>query len=110
MLGDGQDLGDDDLDVVGADACRDARHSATLVDAGGRGELTMSLLELDLVEEGGNLRRAVLVARQEDVFGELARCAIDVVLAIRVGYRNQSACRRHPASCLGTLKASAPRL
>ena len=47
VLGDRQDLGEHDLDVVRADAGRDARDAPALVRAGGRGELAVAVLVLD---------------------------------------------------------------
>ena len=69
MIGDRQDLGDHDLDVVRADACRDTRQTTALVHPGGGRELAVAVLVLDRVEELGDLGRAVLIAGKQDVFG-----------------------------------------
>ena len=88
MLRDRQDLGDDDLDVVSADAGRDARETPPLVRAGRCSELAVPVLVLDAVEECRDLRRPILVAGQQDVLGDIARASIDVVLALRGWDRN----------------------
>jgi len=51
---DRQDLSHDDLDVVRADAGRHDRHPLTLVHAGRRCELPVSVLELDGIEARGD--------------------------------------------------------
>ena len=42
----------------------------------------MATLEFDAFEALGDLRRPVLIARQQDVFGQLAPGKVDVVLPV----------------------------
>ncbi len=94
-LRDGQELGHDDLDVVGADAGGDDRDAQAAVAAGDRVELAVPALHLDVVEERRDAVGAIGIARQEDVVGHLAGREVDVVLALRVGQRDQRVRVRH---------------
>ena len=79
-FGDREDLRDDDLDVVRADAGRDDRHALAPVASGDRGELTVLSLELDRIEARGDPGGSVLVPGEEDVLGQVSRSESDVVL------------------------------
>jgi hypothetical protein len=50
----------------------------------------VAALELDALEALGDLRRPVLVARQQDVFGQLAPSQVDVVLLVGIGQADRS--------------------
>jgi hypothetical protein len=50
----------------------------------------MTALELDALEALRDLRRPVLVARQQDVLGQLAPGQVDVVLLVGIGQRDRS--------------------
>ena len=63
--------------------------------AGDRLELAVRATHLDVVEELRDALHAIGVAGQEDVVGHLARGEVDVVLAIRVGQRDQRVRVRH---------------
>src|SRR6185436_1764495 len=93
-LRDRQDLSHDDLDIVRADAGRDDRHPLTLVYAGGRCELPVSVLELDRIEARGDPWRPVLVPGEEDVLGQFARSESDVVLPFTFWDRDPAVSRR----------------
>ncbi len=95
---DGQDLGDDDLDVVGADARGDHGDAQSLVRAGDGVELAMAAMDLDILEHLGDAVGAVGVARQQDVVGDLSGSEVDVVLAVGIGQRDAADPRR--ARCL----------
>ena len=77
---DREDLRDHDLDVVGADPGRDHRDALAAVRAGGRGELAVSMLQLDRVEARRDPGGPVRVTGEEDVLGQLAWAESDVVL------------------------------
>ena len=88
MPRDGQDLGDHDLDVVGADAGRDGRDAPSVEASGDRGELAVALAHLDVGQPRGDAVDAVRVAGEEDVLGQLAWSECDVVLPFAVGKRD----------------------
>ena len=102
LLGDGQELGQHDLDVVGADARRDHRDAQAPVPAGDRAELAMLAIDLDVVEQRGDALGPVQVAGQQDVVGHLAGGEVDVVLALGVGQRDQRVRVGHVASFSST--------
>ena len=79
-LGDRQDLGHDDLDVVRADAGRDDRHPLASISSGDRRELPVSALELDGFEARGDPGGSIGVTGEEDVLGQFAWTEFDVVL------------------------------
>ena len=63
-------------------------HALATVRTGDRGELAVPALELDVVEQPGDLGGAVGVAGEEEVLGQLAGAEIDVVLPLPVGERD----------------------
>ena len=77
---DRQDLGHDDLDVVGADPGRDDRDPLTSKRPGDRGELPVLVLELDGIEARCDPGGSIRVAGEEDVLGQVSRSESDVVL------------------------------
>jgi hypothetical protein len=64
----------------------------------------VAALELDVREALRDLRRPVLVARQQDVFGQLAPSQIDVVLLLGIGQADRSFSNRRDPPC-ATLSA-----
>ena len=79
-VGDREDLRDDDLHVVGADAGRDDRHSLAPIAPGDRREFPVLMLELDGIETRGDPGGSVGVTGEEDVLGQFAWTETDVVL------------------------------
>ena len=88
-VGDGEDLGNDDLDVVGPDPGRDDRNPLSLgivpvADANSRCRCSSSTS----IEARGDAGGPVLVAGEQDVLGEFAGSESDVVLPFAGGDRD----------------------
>ena len=103
-------LGDDDLDVVGADAGGHHRHAQALMRAGHRVELAVATMDLDVLEHLRDAVGPIGIARQQDVIGDLSGREVDVVLAVGVGQRDQRIRFGHGASfCPTSASARAAR-
>ena len=80
-IGDLHDLGQHDLDVVGAHPGGHAAESHAAVRPRRRRDLAVAALELDRVPARRDLRHPTGIADQQDVLGQLASLEADVVLA-----------------------------